>query len=122
VGNGVLQCGHDLSRAERIQRGIRGLQSGPHRVAPPGSADQRVDFAFETTLAGGTLAPFLRKLVETGYEAHLVFFWVPAPEPNIICVADRGIESALIARGFSTEAREIAWKDGKTFWLQPEDA
>jgi predicted ABC-type ATPase len=52
-------------------------------------AAQRTDFAFETTLASRTFAPFLRKLVESGYEAHLVFFWVPAPELNILRVADR---------------------------------
>ena len=52
-------------------------------------AEQRADFAFETTLASRTFAPFLRKLVDSGYEAHIAFIWVPAPELNILRVADR---------------------------------
>jgi predicted ABC-type ATPase len=52
-------------------------------------AEQRADFAFETTLASRTFAPFLRKLVESGYAAHIAFIWVPAPELNILRVADR---------------------------------
>ena len=112
-------------------------------------AEQRANFAFETTLASRTFAPFLRRLVESGYEAHLVFLWVPAPELNILRVADRvrrgghyvkeedirrryvrgisnffsiyralpiswefldnrGSESVLVARGFSSAVLEIA--------------
>jgi predicted ABC-type ATPase len=52
-------------------------------------AAQRGDFAFETTLSSRTFAPFLRRLVESGYEAHIAFMWVPAPELNILRVADR---------------------------------
>jgi predicted ABC-type ATPase len=52
-------------------------------------AEHRADFAFETTLASRTFAPFLRKLLDSGYQAHLAFLWVPAPELNILRVADR---------------------------------
>lgn len=112
-------------------------------------AEQRADFAFETTLASRTFAPFLRQLVESGYAAHIAFIWVPAPELNILRVADRvrrgghfvkeedirrryargisnffniyrrlpiswdfydnrGGEPVVVARGFSTEVRQIA--------------
>jgi len=52
-------------------------------------ATQRADFAFETTLSSRTFAPFLQRLVESGYRAHIAFMWVPAPELNILRVADR---------------------------------
>lgn len=52
-------------------------------------AEQRADFAFETTLSSRTFVPFLRKLIDSGYRAHLAFFWVPSPELNTFRVADR---------------------------------
>jgi predicted ABC-type ATPase len=52
-------------------------------------AEQRVDFAFETTLSSRTFVPFLCKLIDSGYRIHLAFFWVPSPELNIIRVEDR---------------------------------
>jgi hypothetical protein len=36
-------------------------------------ADERVDFAFETTGASRTFAPWIKKLVESGYEFHCYF-------------------------------------------------
>ena len=52
-------------------------------------AEQRADFAFETTLSSRTFVAFLRKLIDSGYRGHLAFLWVPSPELNIIRVADR---------------------------------
>jgi len=40
-------------------------------------ARQRVDFAFETTLASRTFAPWLRQLQLEGYEFHLHYFCLP---------------------------------------------
>ena len=37
----------------------------------------RVDFGFETTLAGRSIAPLLRKLRDEGYRTHLFFLWLP---------------------------------------------
>lgn len=37
---------------------------------------QRADFAFETTLASRTFAPFLRTARETGYHVRLVYVWL----------------------------------------------
>jgi predicted ABC-type ATPase len=39
-------------------------------------AAERVDFAFETTLAGKTYLPFLRSLRENGYSVELNYFWL----------------------------------------------
>jgi predicted ABC-type ATPase len=50
---------------------------------------QRADFAFETTLASRTFAPWLLRLQDEGYAFHLVLFWVPSPEFAIERVAER---------------------------------
>lgn len=48
------------------------------------------DFAFETTLASRSFAPWLEELRSNrGYELMLVFVWLPAPELSIARVADR---------------------------------
>ena len=39
-------------------------------------AAQSADFAFETTLASRTFAPFIRKLREAGYRVQLVYVWL----------------------------------------------
>ncbi|MCU0866794.1 MAG: zeta toxin family protein [Planctomycetes bacterium] len=54
-----------------------------------GLAAARVDFAFETTLASRSFAPWLRKLRQQGYELLLVFVWLPSAELSIARVADR---------------------------------
>ena len=52
-------------------------------------AAQRADFAFETTLASRSFAPWLADLVESGYSFHLVYLWVASPLLSIGRVADR---------------------------------
>ena len=52
-------------------------------------ADRRRDFAFETTLASRSLAPWLAELIRTGYEFHLVFLWLPSADFAVQRVADR---------------------------------
>ncbi len=49
----------------------------------------RESFAFETTLASRSFAPWLRGLVADGYALHLVYLWLPTPELAIARVADR---------------------------------
>ena len=43
-------------------------------------ARQRVSFAFETTLASRTFAPWLKQLKQDGYAFHLIYLWVPSAE------------------------------------------
>ena len=50
-------------------------------------ANQRVSFAFETTLASRSFAPWLRDL--SGYDVQLVFLWLPSAEFALDRVADR---------------------------------
>ena len=52
-------------------------------------AGEQLDFAFETTLASRSFAPWLQKLRTAGYRAHLLFLWLPTPEMAVARVASR---------------------------------
>src|SRR5262245_63339223 len=52
-------------------------------------AQQRINFAFETTLAIRSFAPWLRRLEAAGYHRHLLFLWLSSAELAIERVADR---------------------------------
>jgi predicted ABC-type ATPase len=52
-------------------------------------ANRRATFAFETTLAGRSYAPWLAGLIEKGYLFHIVFLWLPGPEFALERVKDR---------------------------------
>jgi len=47
------------------------------------------DFAFETTLAARTFAPFLRSCKARGYGINLVYFWLSSPDLAVQRVAER---------------------------------
>lgn len=50
---------------------------------------ERQNFAFETTLASRSFAPFLRRLREDGYQIHLIYVWLRTPELAVQRVAAR---------------------------------
>jgi predicted ABC-type ATPase len=52
-------------------------------------ASKRVDFAFESTLASRSFAPWLSALCASGYELHLVYLWLPSAELALQRVQDR---------------------------------
>jgi predicted ABC-type ATPase len=52
-------------------------------------AEQRVSFAFETTLASRSFAAWLARLREAGYRVHIVFLWLPSADVAVKRVADR---------------------------------
>ena len=53
-------------------------------------AEDGKDFAFETTLASRSFAPWLKQLIEErGYRLSLFFFWLPSPEMAVNRVAER---------------------------------
>jgi predicted ABC-type ATPase len=52
-------------------------------------AAAHADFAFETTLATRSLAPWLAGLRRGGYRVHLVFLWLPSAEAAVARVAQR---------------------------------
>lgn len=47
------------------------------------------DFAFETTLASRSFAPWLKSLRADGYTFHLVYLWLPTVELAVARVAER---------------------------------
>lgn len=81
---GTLGVG-EFVNADTIAQGLAGFN--PDRAAIPAGrvmtarlkepARQRVSFAFESTLASRTLAPWLSHLVEGDYRLHLIFLWLP---------------------------------------------
>jgi len=52
-------------------------------------AASRASFAFETTLASRSFAPWIEQLRQEGYLFHLFYFWLPSPEMAIARVAQR---------------------------------
>jgi predicted ABC-type ATPase len=52
-------------------------------------AQRRQSFAFETTLASRTFAPWLADLIRDGYQFHLVFLWLPSADMAVARVAAR---------------------------------
>lgn len=87
----------DFVNADVIARGLSAFE--PEKVALAAGkimlerlhelAAQRQDFAFETTLASRTFAPWIRTLIEQDYEFHLLYFWLPSAEMAIARVAGR---------------------------------
>jgi predicted ABC-type ATPase len=47
------------------------------------------DFAFETTMASRSFAPFLKNCQKLGYKVHIVYIWLHSPELSIARVAKR---------------------------------
>ncbi len=52
-------------------------------------ARRRETFAFETTLASRSFAPWLRTRRDEGYQVYLAFLWLPDPEAAVRRVAQR---------------------------------
>ena len=52
-------------------------------------AARRVSFAFETTLASRTFAPWLADLIEGGYAVHILFVWLPSADVAVARVRRR---------------------------------
>lgn len=70
-------------------------------------AEGQEDFAFETTLASKTFAPWIERLKSQGYHFHLVFLTLPSAELAIERVAERvrmgghHVPAATIRRRFA---------------------
>ena len=52
-------------------------------------AERREDFAFETTLAARSYAPWLKAPRNDGYQVHLVYFWLVSADLAVARVAER---------------------------------
>ena len=75
---------------------------------------QEIDFAFETTLASRSFAPFLRNCKTSGYIINLIYFWLQSPELAIARVASRvhsggySIPEDTIRRRYTRGLRNLA--------------
>jgi predicted ABC-type ATPase len=52
-------------------------------------AEERANFAFETTLASRSFAPWIAKLKATGHEFDLHYLWIPSATFAVTRVAER---------------------------------
>lgn len=87
----------EFVNADEIAKGLSGFQ--PETVALQAGrlmwerleelAVSRKSFAFETTLASRTYAPWIVKRRAEGYQTRLVFIWLPSAEMAIRRVTDR---------------------------------
>lgn len=87
----------EFVNADVIARGLSAFE--PERVALTAGrimlerlrelASARESFAFETTLASRSFAPWIADLIGSGYEFHLTYFWLPSPEMAIARVSGR---------------------------------
>jgi predicted ABC-type ATPase len=75
---------------------------------------QGKDFGFETTLAGKTYRPILRKMKERGYRLHLFYLWLPTVDMAIARVAHRveqgghNVPEPVIRRRFEVGLRNLS--------------
>lgn len=65
-------------------------------------AKARRDFAFETTLASRTFAPFLRRLAGEGYQCHLRYVWIQSAD-----IAVRRVRARVAAGGHTVPEETI---------------
>ena len=88
---------HEFVNADTIARGLS--EFNPEGAAIEAGrvmlrrlhhlTDQRLDIAFETTLASRSFAPWIRELKTSGYDFHLFFISLPTPELAIDRVRSR---------------------------------
>ena len=51
--------------------------------------NQKVDFAFESTLSGKTYIPFIRGLKTRGYTVHIFLLWIPTIDLALARIRER---------------------------------
>jgi len=116
----ILQC-DEYVNADSIAAGI-----SPFR--PDGTAmlagrlmlerihclsEKGVDFAFESTMASRSFAPFLDKCKDRGYTVTLLFLWLSSPDLAVQRVADRvirgghDVQEETIRRRYRTGLRNF---------------
>jgi len=88
---------YDFVNADVIAQGLSGfapeaaaLEAGAIMLQRiKALAESRRSFAFETTLASRSYAPWLRQLLAVGYHVRLVFLWLPEADLAVERVAQR---------------------------------
>jgi predicted ABC-type ATPase len=69
----------------------------------------RKDFAFETTLAGRSYVPWLRKLKAAGFQLHMLYLWIASPELALLRIRYR-VESG----GHDVPEADVRRRFGRT--------
>lgn len=92
----MLNC-MEFVNADEIAKGLSPFQ--PDKVAIEAGRimlqridaliDQKVDFAFETTLAAKSYSKFIRESQKKGYFVTLIYFWLNSPELAVERVRNR---------------------------------
>jgi predicted ABC-type ATPase len=85
-----LQQGHFIN-ADTIARGLSAFRSEEMAFEAGRMmlghmkklAGQRANFAFETTLATKSFAPWIGELKDQGYVFHLIFLWLPSADEAV---------------------------------------
>lgn len=128
----------EFVNADVIARGISAFR--PEEVAARAGramlarlkelAAQRATFAFETTLASKTFAPWIGELRQSGYAFDLLFLWLPSPEMAVARVAERvrrgghSVPEETVRRRFERGLRNFftLYRPLATTWLVYENA
>ncbi len=111
----------EFVNADQIAQGLSAFE--PERVAVTAGrlmlarldelARQRASFAFETTLASRSFAPWLGARLAAGYIVHLLFLWLPDPELAVARVAEReargghAVPEAVVRRRYAAGLRNF---------------
>lgn len=111
----------EFVNADAIAQGLSGFE--PEGVAIAAGrimlthlkelARRRVSFAFETTLASRSFAPWIADLIKRGYEFHLVFLWLPDADAAVARIAERvrmgghGVPEETVRRRYNRGLRNF---------------
>jgi predicted ABC-type ATPase len=106
----------EFVNADTIASGLSGFQPDASAVAAGRVmlarlrelAEKRTDFAFETTMASRTFAPWLKELQGLGYGMHLVFLWLPTPD-----IAVQRVRERVLAGGHDVPEETIRRRFGR---------
>lgn len=110
---GPLRIRHFVN-ADVIARGLSGFDADAMAIAAGKImltrlrelARDRESFAFETTLASRSFAPWLRGLINDGYDFHLLYLWLPRVDSAIarvrgrVAIGGHGIPESTIERRY----------------------
>jgi predicted ABC-type ATPase len=112
---------HEFVNADAIAIGLSAFRPATAAVAAgrvmlrrlDELAAARVDFAFESTLAARSFAPWLRARRSDGYRVHIVFLALPDADTAVLRVADRvrsgghAVPEMVIRRRFEAGLRNF---------------
>ena len=96
--------------ADRIALGLSGFEAQNASIAAGRVmidrmrklASMRASFAFETTMASRSFAPWISGLAKSGYSIHIVYVWLQTPE-----LAVQRVEERVRAGGHSVDAEVV---------------